>query len=105
MATAKTIPLAGSASEPSVKPLKGKTASGFSYEIPAAALESYELFETLCAIETEPLKLPKLVVQLLGEEQKNKLVNHLKQVKGECLLQDMMADIMSIFKAHGDAKN
>lgn len=84
--------------------LKGKTESGFEYEVTDAALNDYELVEVLAEVDTNPLLLPRLVKKLLGEEQKNKLLEHLRTKDGNVPIDSISAEIMEIFQS-GKAKN
>jgi hypothetical protein len=84
--------------------LKGKTGSGFEYEVTDAALNDYELVEVLAEVDTNPLLLPRLVKKLLGEEQKNKLLEHLRTKDGNVPIDSISAEIMEIFQS-GKAKN
>ena len=84
--------------------LKGKSGSGFEYEVTDAALNDYELVEVLAEVDTNPLLLPRLVKKLLGEEQKNKLLEHLRTKDGNVPIDSISAEIMEIFQS-GKAKN
>ena len=52
-----------------MKEIKGKTKTGFKYEITGERLENYELIESLSEVDENPLLLPKTVNLLLGKEQ------------------------------------
>lgn len=54
--------------------IKGKTKSGFKYEVNSDSLNDYELIEIIAEVDVNPLLLPKLIVKLLGVEQKDKLI-------------------------------
>lgn len=84
--------------------LKGKTESGFEYEVTDSALNDYELVEVLAEVDAKPLLLPRLVKKLLGENQKNKLLDHLRTKEGNVPLDKISNEIMEIFKS-GKAKN
>lgn len=84
--------------------LKGKTESGFEFEVSDAAMNNYELVEVLAEVDTNPLLLPSLIVKLLGKEQKNKLLEHLRTKEGNVPIDAMSAEIMEIFQS-GKAKN
>lgn len=85
--------------------LKGKTKSGFSFEVQDDALNNYELIEVLANVDTNPLLLPKLVKMLLGESQKNKLTDHVRTETGTVPLDKISAEIMEIFQSGQQAKN
>ena len=84
--------------------LKGKTESGFEYEVSDAAMNNYELVEVLAEVDTNALLLPKLVNMLLGDQQKNKLLDHLRTKEGNVPIDLISAEIMEIFQS-GKAKN
>lgn len=75
---------------------KGKTKSGFEFEIAEETLESWELLETINEVEDEPLKVVKLINLLLGTEQKKALIKHLG---GKPSIFEMNAAITEIFNA------
>ena len=51
--------------------MKGKTSSGFEYELDEAALDDYELLEDLCEMdEGDMTKTISVLNRLLGTEQK-----------------------------------
>lgn len=78
--------------------LKGTTKSGFKYEIKDETLNDYELFELISEVDENPLVLPKLVLKLLGEKQKNNLIKHVKKETGIAPLDKISEEIMEIFK-------
>lgn len=84
--------------------LKGKTETGFSYEVSDESLNDYELVEVLAEVDTNPLLLPKLVDKLLGKEQKKKLLGHLRTEDGKVPIDAISAEIMDIFQ-NGKIKN
>lgn len=84
--------------------LKGKTKSGFEYEVADAAMNNYELVEVLAEVDTNALLLPKLVNMLLGGEQKNRLLEHLRTEDGNVPIDAISAEIMEIFQS-GKLKN
>lgn len=85
--------------------LKGKTKSGFEFEIQDDALNNYELVEVLADVDTNPLLLPRLVKMLLGESQKNKLTDHVRTETGTVPLDKISDEIMEIFQSGQQVKN
>ena len=85
--------------------LKGKTKSGFEFEIQDDALNNYELVEVLADVDTNPLLLPRLVKMLLGEDQKNKLTDHVRTETGTVPLDKISDEIMEIFQSGQQVKN
>ena len=84
--------------------LKGKTKSGFQYEVTDETLNDFQLIEVLADVDTNPMLLPKLVKMLLGDEQKQRLLDHLRTEKGNVPLDAISVEIMEIFQS-GQAKN
>ena len=78
--------------------LKGTTKSGFKYEVQDEALNDYELFELISEVDENPLILPKLILKLLGEKQKNNLITHVKKEHGTAPLDVVSNEVMEIFK-------
>ena len=63
--------------------IKGKTKSGFEFEIEEEVLDDYEILEDLCAVDNgEVNKIPKVASNILGEEQMKKLKEHLRGENG-----------------------
>lgn len=84
--------------------LKGKTSSGFKFEIAEGALDNYELVEALADIETDPLSVTKVVTLLLGKEQKEKLKEHVRNEEGVVTTTALMKEIEEIFKTQNKVK-
>lgn len=84
--------------------LKGKTSSGFKFEIAEGALDNYELVEALADIDTNPLVITKVVNLLLGEEQKKMLKDHVRNEEGIVTTTALMKEIEDIFKTQNEVK-
>ncbi|WP_125767359.1 hypothetical protein [Lapidilactobacillus wuchangensis] len=84
--------------------LKGKTKSGFVYQIADARLQNYELVEKISAYEDNPLELPKVVNLLLGEEQTKKLKDHLRTKDGLVPVDAIGKEIAEIFQEQAKLK-
>lgn len=50
------------------KLIKGKTSSGFAYEIDERRLNNYDLMETISRVEENPIHVVSVVNLLLGED-------------------------------------
>ena len=85
--------------------LSGKTKSGFEFSISDESLDNMELIETLAGVDSNPLLLPRLVSQLLGEDQKQELYNHLRTNSGVVPVSKVSDEIMEIFQSGKDTKN
>lgn len=86
------------------KKIKGKTQSGFAYEIEEARLNNYELLETIGELEDNPMVISKMVVMLLGKEQTNKLKDHLRDEEGLVPVEKMTEEITEIFQSQAVKK-
>lgn len=85
--------------------MKGKTSSGFEYELDEAALDDYELLEDLCEMDAGNVaKMSSMLNRLIGTEQKERLKEHLRtERKGSNV--EMMIEIEEIFKNAKAGKN
>ena len=84
--------------------LKGKTSTGFQFQIAEGALDNYELVEALADIESDPLSVTTVVTLLLGKEQKEKLKDHVRNDEGVVTTTDLMKEIEEIFKTQNKVK-
>lgn len=85
--------------------IKGKTKSGFNYEIDEEALNDYRLLKEIARVEEEPLRFPFLLERLLTSEQEEKLLNHLEDEKGRVDPDKVMDEIKDIFSNTKPLKN
>ena len=82
--------------------IKGKTSSGFEFEISKDVANDYELVENLGELEDNPLILGKVVNQILGKEQTARLKDHVRNEKGIVPTDRMTQEIIEIFKNGGE---
>lgn len=85
--------------------LKGTTKSGFNFELNEDDLDDYELFELIAGVSENQFLLPKLVVKLLGEEQKKRLLDHVRAPDGRVPLTVIDKEITDIFGMSKEIKN
>jgi len=85
--------------------LKGKTKTGFEFEIDDAVLNDYELLELFADVDENPLLVPKLVKTILGEKQKNKLIEHVRDEKGIASADKVAKEIEDILTSSAETKN
>lgn len=85
--------------------IKGKTKSGFSYELDKERLNNYELLEAIEELEENPLVLSRVVNLLLGKEQTKKLKDHLRTENGIVPTEKLSEEITEIFQNQGETKN
>ena len=82
--------------------IKGKTESGFKFEISKDVINDYELIENLGELDDNPLIMGKIVKQILGEEQTAKLKDHIRNKNGIVPTNKMTQEIIEIFKNAGE---
>ena len=84
--------------------IKGKTKSGFQFEIKDEDLTNYDLLEVMAEVDTNQLLLPRLLKLLLGEDQKRALIDHIRDESGRVPL-DTLSEVVAEIFATGEAKN
>ena len=85
--------------------MKGKTSTGFEFDIEDERLDDMELVDIMAEIDENPLLMPKLCKMLLGEEQKKRLYDHLRSEDGRVPIETTTNAIQEIFNSPGDLKN
>lgn len=84
---------------------KGKTKSGFGFEISRENFDDYELFEYISEVDEKPQIAPKIVAKLLGNEQKNALLNHVRLDTGRVPIDAVIDELKDIMNSSAEAKN
>lgn len=85
--------------------MKGKTSTGFEFDIEDERLDDMELVDIMAEIDENPLLMTKLCKMLLGEEQKKRLYDHLRSEDGRVPIEATTNAIQEIFNSPGDLKN
>lgn len=86
--------------------LRGKTKTGFEFEIDEEILDDYDFLELLCKIdEGETTLVIKMVDRLFGAEQKERLKNHVRTESGRVSSKRLLEETMEIFNATKAGKN
>ena len=86
--------------------ITGKTRSGFEYSIDDELLDDFDFFESLCEIDNGQIgKVTTVITQLLGEEQKKKLKDHIRTEKGRVPASKMIEELMDIMATNNQGKN
>ena len=86
--------------------MRGKTESGFEYEIEEEILDDYDFLEILCQIDEGAVTpIVKMVDMLLGKEQKEKLKRHIRSQSGRVSATKLLNEVMEIFNATKAGKN
>ena len=87
------------------KTIKGETLKGFKFELDPGVLDDYELFEDIANVEKNPMLAPSILRIVLGEEQKNRLVNFCRGEDGKAKIADVTAEMSAIFTSVNELKN
>ena len=81
--------------------LKGKTKSGFEFQVDEKLLDDMELLEAFAEAMNDQYMFPKVLKRFLGEDQKIKLYDHMRTKKGNVPIEktmDEFIEIMDIIK-------
>ena len=83
---------------------KGKTETGFKFEVNDNIAEDYELIEMIAEVDENPLVTPKLLNKLLGAEQVKALKDHIREEDGTVNVYKMLAEVKAIFDSLSELK-
>lgn len=85
---------------------RGITESGFEFEINEEILDDYDFLELMCKIDEGDTKLTiKMVDMLLGDEQKEKLKEHVRNESGKVSARRLLDEVGEIFASIKEGKN
>lgn len=85
--------------------LKGKTESGFEYEIPKKRLKNYYLLRAASKVDKGDFEAAEKMLNLLfGKEQTEEFLNHLEEGDDYLDSEVLFADIKSIFENNNELK-
>ena len=82
--------------------LKGKTKSGFEFEIDEKLADDMELLEAIAEVDENESKLPALLTKILGEEQKKAMYDHVRTKKGNVPIEKTMKLFIEIMTTAGE---
>ncbi len=85
--------------------MKGATRHGFAFEVSKKVLDDMELLDAIAEIDTNPLALSKVLVKVIGPEQKKALYDHLRGEDGRVSVRAVSEAISDIFTSSGQGKN
>lgn len=86
--------------------ITGVTSSGFAFELDDNAADNYEILDALVKIDRgESTRIVDVVDSLLGEEQKEKLMEHIRNEKGRVSASGMIKETFEIFEKCKEIKN
>ncbi len=86
--------------------IRGKTSTGFEFEIDEIKLDDMEFLDALSEVDENPLKFSKVMKIMLGEEQRERLYDHLRTDDGRVPIDAANAAIIEIMEySQGETKN
>lgn len=85
--------------------MKGKTDSGFDFDVEKEVFDDMELLDALVEADSGSLiAVPKVAEKILGKDQKKRLYDHLRQENGRVpvhLVSDEIGNIMKLIGEEG----
>ena len=82
---------------------KGKTASGFKYEVDENVLDDMELIDAMAASQGEdPTQISVVVSKIFGDEQKKRLYDHVRSDDGRVPVTAIANVITEVLESMGD---
>lgn len=85
--------------------IKGKTSSGFAFEIEDHVVDSMELLDAIMEADENPGAISKVVRMLLPADQRKKLYDHLRTEKGNVPIMAVAQEVAEIFSCNQQTKN
>lgn len=85
--------------------IKGKTSSGFAFEIDEHVLDNMELLDEIVAADENPDALSKVVKMILPKDQKKALYEHLRTEHGNVPIMAVAQEMAEIFSYTPEGKN
>lgn len=83
--------------------ITGKTASGFAFELDEKALDDMNLIDALAEASTnDPLQFSRVIRLLLGDAQRKRLYDALKDEAGRVPIERVSQAVSEIFSAAGN---
>lgn len=84
--------------------IEGKTKTGFSFSIDVENVQNMELLDAIAEVDTDPRQVPRVLLLLLGKEQKKKLYDHCRDESGRVPFPKVEAEVIDIFESCKDLK-
>ncbi len=85
--------------------IKGKTESGFQYEIDRRILKDYRFMKAIAESQENEFAVTKIVTFLLGAEQEEKLFQHVQDKDGYVDIDLINKEVIDIFNQSKEIKN
>ena len=84
--------------------VKGKTKTGFEFEIDSAVIDM-ELLDDLSDMQENPAVTGRVLNRLLGKEQKKALYDHIRDESGHVPIESAAAELIDLFAGLENGKN
>lgn len=85
--------------------VKGVTSNGFEFEVDERLLDDMELIDDIAEVETDGTKVSKIVLTVLGKEQRKRLYDHIRK-DGHVSAQEVIQTVFDIIGQLGpEGKN
>lgn len=86
--------------------IKGKTSSGFEFEINKDKLDDMEFIDLLAELKNgDYLQFSKIADFMLGKEQKAKLYEHIRKINGQARISLFAEEMKEILLFNSEVKN
>jgi len=86
--------------------IEGKLKSGFEYKIEDHVLDNMELLDAIAEVDQNPMVISKVLKMLMGDDQRKKLYDHLRDPKnGNVPIVAVSDAVAEIFRGSGQLKN
>ena len=85
--------------------IKGKTKTGFEFEIEEKKLDNMELIDAIAESIENPVKMSNVILLLLGKEGKKKLYDFFRNDDGCVPIEPVNTAVAEIFDSVKDIKN
>lgn len=86
--------------------MKGKTSSGFEFEIDEKKLNDMRLLDMIVDLANgDAMQLSPVVVKVLGKDQRERLYEHLEEKEGRASIERVSEEVAEIFSAGRSGKN
>lgn len=88
--------------------VKGETKNGFKFEIDPDEVNDIEFLERLGEAGEDVSKMPRIMKEILGEDQRKRMYDHIRNEKGKVPIDtamDIFTEILTIANEARETKN
>lgn len=86
--------------------MKGKTESGFEFNIDESRLDDMRFIDALASLDAgNPIAISQLADIMFDKEQKTKLYRHLSDMEGKVKIESFVKEVTDILTYKEDTKN